>query len=239
MDSGGVSANDLQGFCSRLANDYTFAARLNSQARQAAADRAWQAISRFYANCCEQRPGKKGYPQFRQHCRSVEYKQTGWKLDPDGRHLTFTDGCGIGRVRLVGTREIATFPPAYIKRVRLLRRADGYYAQCAVAADRHVEQVPTGQRVGIDVGVCVYYTDSDGGTVDTPHLLRRAEQRLRLLSRRLSRKSWQHKPGCKPGRNRAARRRAPRNKYPAAPRPLLAAPGPPQPQPQPQPQPHP
>ncbi len=108
MDSRGVSAHDLQVFCSRLANDYAFAARLNSQARQAAADRAWQAISRFYANCREQRPGKKGYPQFRQHCRSVEYKHTGWKLDPDGRHLTFTDGCGIGRVRLVGTREIAT-----------------------------------------------------------------------------------------------------------------------------------
>jgi IS605 OrfB family transposase len=237
MDSRGVSANHLQVFCSRLANDYAFAARLNSQARQAAADRAWQAISRFYANCREQRPGKKGYPQFRQHCRSVEYKQTGWKLDPDGRHLTFTDGCGIGRVRLVGTREIATFPPAHIKRVRLLRRADGYYAQFAVAADRHVEHVPTGQRVGIDVGVRAYYTDSDGGTVDNPHLLRRAEQRLRILSRRLSRKSWQHKQGCKPWRNHAARRRARRNKYPAAPRPLPAAPDPLQPQPQPQPQP--
>jgi putative transposase len=233
MDGRGVSANDLQVFCSRLANDYAFAARLNSQARQAAADRAWQAISRFYANGREQRPGKKGYPQFRQHCRSVEYKQTGWKLDPDGRHLTFTDGCGIGRVRLVGTREIATVPPAYIKRVRLLRRADGYYAQFAVAADRHVEHVPTGRRVGIDVGVRAYYTDSDGGTVDNPHLLRRAEQRLRLLSRRLSRKSWQHKQGYKPGRNHAARRRARRNKYPSAPRPLLAAPDPLQPQPQP------
>jgi putative transposase len=235
MDSRGVSANDLQVFCSRLANDYAFAARLNSQARQAAADRAWQAISRFYANCREQRPGKRGYPQFRQQCRSVEYKQTGWKLDPDGRHLTFTDGCGIGRVRLVGTREIATFPPACIKRVRLLRRADGYYAQFAVAADRHGDQVPTGQRVGIDVGVRAYYTDSDGGTVDNPHLLRRAEQRLRLLSRRLSRKSWQHKQGCKPGRNHAARRRARRNKYPAVPRPLPAAPDPLQLQPHSQP----
>jgi putative transposase len=25
--------------------------------------------------------------------RSVEYKTTGWKLDLDGKHLTFTDGC--------------------------------------------------------------------------------------------------------------------------------------------------
>jgi putative transposase len=32
----------------------------------------------------------------------VEYKQTGWKLEPDGKHIIFTDGCGIGRLRLVG-----------------------------------------------------------------------------------------------------------------------------------------
>jgi putative transposase len=61
---------------------------------------------------------------------------TGWKLDPDGRHLTFTDGCGIGRVRLVGTRNIQPVPLDRIKRVRLVRRADGYYTQCCVEAER-------------------------------------------------------------------------------------------------------
>jgi putative transposase len=71
---------------------------LNAQARQAAAARVWAAISRFSAKCQAKRPGKKGYPRFRHHCRSVEYKVTGWQLDPDGRHLTLTDGCGIGRV---------------------------------------------------------------------------------------------------------------------------------------------
>jgi putative transposase len=32
----------------------------SSMARQAAADRAWQAIARFYKNCREHQPGKKG-----------------------------------------------------------------------------------------------------------------------------------------------------------------------------------
>ena len=59
----------------------------------------------------------------------MEYKTTGWKLEPDGRHITFTDGCHIGRLRLVGTRSIETFPLKQIKRVRLIRRADGYYTQ--------------------------------------------------------------------------------------------------------------
>src|SRR5262249_56627962 len=121
MDERGISANDLQVSCSRLAHAFAFAARLNSQACQAAADRAWAAIGRFYANCRAKRPGKKGYPRFQRDCRSVEYKVPGWKLDADGKHLTLTDGCGIGRVKLIGSRdrELHTFPLEQIKRVRV------------------------------------------------------------------------------------------------------------------------
>src|SRR5215467_8406402 len=99
MDGRGVSANDPQVLCARLAHEYSFAAALNSQARQAAAARAWAAIERFYPNCREQRPGKKGYPRYQRDCRSVEDKQTGWQLDGDGKRLILTDGGGIGRVR--------------------------------------------------------------------------------------------------------------------------------------------
>jgi putative transposase len=152
MDGRGVSANDLQVLCSRLAQEYSFAARLNSQARQAAASRAWAAIERFYTKCREQRPGKKGYPRFQRDCRSVEYQQTGWQLDPDGKRLTLTDGCGVGPVRLIGSRDLATFPVEQIKRVRLLRRADGFYAQFVLQAERRIEHVATGAVAGIDVG---------------------------------------------------------------------------------------
>src|SRR6266480_1255571 len=132
MDTRGTNRNDLQCYCALLAKDYAFATNLNSQARQASADRAWFAISRFYDNCKQKRPDKKGYPQFQHDNRSVEYKTTGWKLDPDGKHIRFTDGCGIGRLRLVGTRDIETFPRQHIKRVRLIKRADGFYCQFAV-----------------------------------------------------------------------------------------------------------
>ena len=76
MDTRGISANDLQCYCAVLAKEYSFASLLNSQARQVAADRAWSAISGFYDNCREHKPGKKGFPQFQHDCRSVEYKQT-------------------------------------------------------------------------------------------------------------------------------------------------------------------
>ncbi len=190
MDETGVSHNDLQCYCATLAREYPFATCLNSQARQAAADRAWCAISRFYANCLAKQAGSKGYPKFQHNNRSVEYKATGWKLEADGKHITFTDGCGIGRLRLVGNRkqQIATFPTKQIKRVRILRRAHGYYVQFAIQAHRVIAHVATGKQIGIDVGLTSFSTDSQGHTVTNPRHYRKAEKRLKRLHRQLSRK---------------------------------------------------
>src|SRR6266702_3500969 len=190
MDTRGISKNDLQCSCAVLAKDYPFATRLNSQARQASADRAWFAISRFYNNCKHHKPGKKGYPKFQHDNRSVEYKQTGWKLEPDGRHITFTDGCGIGRPRLGGNRKqhIEIFPVKQIKRVRIVHRADGYYVQFGLDTSRKVEHVSTGSVVGIDMGLKVFYTDSNGNTIENPRHYRKAEKRLKRLHQQVSRK---------------------------------------------------
>jgi putative transposase len=190
MDKRAISKNDLQLYCATLARDFPFARHLNSSARQASADRAWFAVSRFYENCTEKKPGKKGYPQFQHDNRSVEYKTTGWKLSVDGNHITFTDGCAIGRLRFVGNKKqhIATFPLKQIKRVRLLKRADGYYCQFSVKAERKVEHVPSGAAIGIDVGLTSFLTDSEGNRIDNPRYSRKAEQKLKRLHRHLSRK---------------------------------------------------
>ncbi len=203
MDERGVSKNDLQCYCAVLAREYPFASLLNSQARQASADRAWFAIARFYENCKNHRPGKKGYPQFQHDNRSVEYKTTGWKLDCDGKRITFTDGCDIGRLRLVGNKKqkIATFPIKQMKRVRIVKRADGYYVQFGVKTERTIEHVPSGKAIGIDVGLKAFLTDSEGTTVENPRHARKAEHRLKRLHRHLSRKK-------KGGKNRQKARKA-------------------------------
>jgi IS605 OrfB family transposase len=195
MDERGISKNDLQVSCAVLAKEYPFAARLNSQARQASADRSWFAISRFYENCKNHKPGKKGYPKFQHDNRSVDYKQTGWKLEPDGKHICFTDGCGIGRLRLVGNpkQSISTFPIKQIKRVRIVHRADGYYCQFSVQVERKIEHISTGSVVGIDMGLKVFYADSHGNTVENPRHYRKAEKRLKRLHRLVSRKQKKSK----------------------------------------------
>jgi putative transposase len=195
MDGRDISKNDLQCYCAVLAKAYPFATCLNSQARQASADRAWFAISRFYDNCKSHKPGKKGYPRFQHNNRSIEYKTTGWKLEPDGKHITFTDGCGIGRLRLVGNpkQKIAAFPTEQIKRVRIVHRADGYYVQFGVKAERAIVHHPTGKQVGIDVGLKAYYTDSDGNSIDNPRHYRKAEQKLKRWHARVSRKQKKSK----------------------------------------------
>ncbi len=186
MDEYGVSKNDLQVYCSTLASQFPFAKNLNSQARQVAADRAWTSIQKFYDNCLAHTQGAKGYPTFQHDNRSIEYKTTGWTLEPAGKHIKFTDGCAIGRVRLIGSRNIETFPLKQIKRVRIVRRADGYYVQFGVKADRQVEHVPTGKQIGIDMGLNAYATDSEGNTIANPRYLRKAEKRLKRLSRKHS-----------------------------------------------------
>jgi putative transposase len=122
----------------------------------------------------------------------------GWSRTANTSHNTL--GLGIGRCALIGKkkqrgqeRSIATFPLAQIKRVRLLKRADGYYAQFAIQAECTIDHVPTGTQVGIDVGLKAFYTDSEGATVANPRYLRKADKKLKRLHRRVSRKIKQSK----------------------------------------------
>ena len=66
-----ISKNDLQCTCAQLAKAYPFFSRVNSLARQAAADLASFSISRFYENCKTHKPFNKIYPIFQHYNLSV------------------------------------------------------------------------------------------------------------------------------------------------------------------------
>ncbi len=144
MDERGVKPYDLNKYCAILAKEYDFAGKLNSQARQAAAERTGAAVLRFYKNCHARTPGKKGYPRFRKDCRSIEYKQNGWTLDEARRATTFMDGFKAGTFRLKGTRDLLGYALAQITRVRVVRKADGYYSQFCLDAERRAPVEATG-----------------------------------------------------------------------------------------------
>jgi len=188
MDNKKVGKYDLNKYCAVLARDFPFADELNSMARQASAERAWSSISRFYDNCKKGIAGKKGYPQFQKDCHSVEYKSTGWKLADDRKSINFTDKKGIGRLKLKGTRDLHFYQISQIKRVRLVKRADGVYVQFCVDVDRKESTEPSGNTIGLDVGLKEYYTDSNGTTVENPRFLIKGEKILKRSGRRVSRK---------------------------------------------------
>lgn len=208
LDNRGVNKYDLNKYCRVLAKEYSFANNLNSTARQSSAERAWSGIARFFDNCRKNISGKKGFPKFKKHSRSVEYKQSGWKLDEQTKkHVTFTDKNNIGRVKLIGSRDIYFYRPEQIKRVRLVRRADGYYVQFCISIEVKEEMPPTGRAIGLDMGLKYFYADSFGHTEENPRFYRNSEKRLNRLNKR---KSLKYSKGQRQSNNyhRARRRYA-------------------------------
>jgi putative transposase len=187
MDNEGIGQYDLSAYCKVLALEFEWARKLNSMARQASAERAWSAIKRFFDNCKNKASGKKGFPKFKK-ARSVEYKTSGWKLSENRKSIRFIDNFKAGTFRMRGAFDLNYYDLKQIKRVRVVRKADGYYAQFCIAVDKTEEIEPTGKAVGLDVGLNHFYTDNLGNTVENPRFLRKAEKELKRLQKRVSRK---------------------------------------------------
>jgi putative transposase len=185
--------------------DFPWVKQLNSMARQASAERTWFAISRFlertasggdpqdrarplFDNCKRGVKGKKGYPRFKKNSRSVEYKTTGWSLSNDRKYLTMTDGFGIGKMKLIGSCDLHFYDKTLIKRVRLIKRADGVYAQFCVDVERNGSIEITNKTIGIDLGLNHFYTDSNNNKVDSPRFLRKSLKLLKRRQRQVSKK---------------------------------------------------
>jgi putative transposase len=196
MENIGVGQKELYRYNTKLRAAFPFVNALNSHACQVAVEWAYSSIARFYDNCRKSIPGKKGfdvsaqpngYPKFKKNCRSAEYKTSGWKLSEDRRSINFIDKKGIGKLKLKGTWDLHFYQVDQIKRVRLVRRADGYYVQFLIRVEAEkVDIQPTGRIVGLDVGLKEFYTDSNGHTEPNPKFYRTGEKQLKFRQRRVS-----------------------------------------------------
>lgn len=182
----------LNRYSTVISREFDFVGKiLHSNARQASAERAWFSISRFFDNCKKKVSGKKGFPKFKKNSRSIEYKVGGWKLNTYRTQISFTDKTGIGTLKLIGSKKNMDFQFLHIsciKRVRIVKRADGYYVQFCSNTSHTEDCTPTGNAIGIDVGIESFYTDSNGEKVSNPKFLRKSELKLKRLQRLVSRK---------------------------------------------------
>ena len=131
MDNKDIGKYELSAYGAVLASQFEFAKNLNSLASKASAERAWFGISRFYDNCKKNKPGKKRDPRFKKEKThgSVEYNTSGWKLSEERRYITFSDGFKAENFKMWGIRDLHSYQLKQIKRVPVVRRARGYYAE--------------------------------------------------------------------------------------------------------------
>jgi putative transposase len=187
MDNKDIKINsaELSKYSTTLRNEFDFVKQLNSMACQASAERAWLAIERFYKNCKSKKLGKKGFPKFQKDNRSVEYKTTGWCLHDSKRRITFTDKKDIGELKLLGKWDIHQYDQKLIKRVRIVRKSNNYFVQFCVAVNAEKESRIADGEIGLDVGLEYFYSDSNGHHEDNPRFLRKAENAVKRVQRKI------------------------------------------------------
>lgn len=126
---------------------------------------------------------KAGYPRFKGRNRfsSFGYKELGNGFKVDGRRLKLS---GIGRVAVRWHRPLE----GTVKTVRITKRAGKWYA--CFACEIEAKPLPaTGQMIGIDVGIASLITTSKGEKVAHPAFYRTGQPRLRVLQRRVARRT--------------------------------------------------
>jgi putative transposase len=126
---------------------------------------------------------KAGYPRFKGKNRfdSFGLKEYGNGFKLDGRRLRLS---GIGRLRVRWHRPLE----GIIKTVRICRQAGKWYA-CFACEVKEQPLPATGRSVGVDVGVHHLLATSDQEVVENPHWYRKAQAKLCILQRRVSRRT--------------------------------------------------
>lgn len=128
--------------------------------------------------------GQTGFPRFKAKGRCHTFSM----------QIGHNDRCPLKGDRLrvpgVGSCRVRLSRPfqGTVKRLRITRRADGWYVLLACETSKPEPLPKTGQSVGVDVGISAFATLSTGEVIQNPHYHQRAESKLARLQRRASRK---------------------------------------------------
>lgn len=89
---------------------------------------------------------------------------------------------------MLGKWDIHTYPLKSIKRVRIVKRADGFYVQFCLDIEVSLEPRISDGEIGLDVGLEHFYSDSNGHHEPNPRFLRKAEKSIKHAQRQIYRK---------------------------------------------------
>lgn len=151
---------------------------IHSQVLQDVARRVDKAFKNFFRRV---KAGETpGYPRFKGKCRydSITYPQSGYKIEGDKLVLS----C-IGSVKIKLHREIE----GKIKTCSIIEKNSKYYA-CFACEVETSTIAPTGEVVGIDMGLADFCITSKGKFHSSPKTYRKAEKGLKKAQRKVARR---------------------------------------------------
>jgi putative transposase len=131
-----------------------------------------------------------GFPRFK------KYGQIKSLLFPQFKQSPLTgNSILLPKIGLIPINLHRPIPEGFaVKQVRILKKADIWYASINIQCDVSVPDVmPHGHPIGVDVGLEKFLATSDGTFVKPPKFFRQMQSKLKLLQRRLSRKQKRSK----------------------------------------------
>jgi putative transposase len=160
----------------------SYQARTNFSSEQATLRRLDKSYQNFF-RCCRQGSKASGFPRFkgRDHFDSVEFPTYGDGIRLKDNHL---------RVQHVGTirAKVHRAVEGVVKTASLVREVDKWFVVLSCDLGSVVVPPSTLPPVGIDVGLEVFLTTSDGDRIENPRYLKNELPKLRCSQRAISRK---------------------------------------------------
>jgi len=161
---------------------------VHSQALQNVSDRVSKAYSNFFKRIRRKKAGryvKAGFPRFKRFMKSITYPQSGFELIEDSRRLGLSK---LGGIPIRIHRKVT----GKIKTLTIKRELSGkWFAifSCYSSASTNATKLPfCNKSVGIDVGIQKFAAFSNGEIVSNPKFYAEAENKMKRIQRRLSRK---------------------------------------------------
>jgi putative transposase len=151
---------------------------VHSQVLQNVTERVELAFKAFFRRV-KAGEAEVGYPRFKGKGRydSITYPQYGNGVRLEGERLILSK---VGAVHVVLHRPVEGTP----KTVTLTRSRTGKWFVCVSCETEAKPLSPTGEVVGVDVGLSSFATFSDGQKIDNPRFYRRDEADLKRVQQR-------------------------------------------------------